>query len=68
MIARMKIIAHILYAHACTMAFKKKEKTNKQTDRQLKHLSHLRAPPVVHFHRIVHSFKKGRFLIETISF
>ena len=33
MIARMKIIAHILYAHACTMAFKKRKKqTNKQID------------------------------------
>ena len=57
-------------------AFKKKEKkkqTNKETanlNRTVKALNRLiyRAPPTVHFHRIVHSFKEGRFLIETISF
>ena len=57
-------------------AIKKKEKkkqTNKETanlNRTVKALNRLiyRAPPTVHFHRIVHSFKEGRFLIETISF
>ena len=57
------------------MAFKKgkKKQTNKQTDnlnRTVKVLNLLiyRAPPTVHFHRIVHSFKEGRSLVETISF
>ena len=52
---------------------KRKKETNRQTDnlnRTVKVLNLLiyRAPPTVHFHRIVHSFKEGRFLIETISF
>ena len=51
----------------------KKQTKNKQTDnlnRTVKVLNLLiyRAPPTVYFHRIVHSFKKGRFLIKTISF
>ena len=50
----------------------KKEK-NKQTDNlnrtvKVLNLFIYRAPPIVHFHRIVHSFKEGKFLIETISF
>ena len=52
---------------------RKKKQTNKETanlNRTVKALNRLiyRAPPTVHFHRIVHSFKEGRFLIETISF
>ena len=52
-------------------------KTNKQTNKQTDNLNRTgnvlnlliyRAPPTVHFHRIVHSVKEGRFLIETISF
>ena len=51
----------------------KKKQTNKETanlNRTVKVLNRLiyRAPPTVHFHRIVHSFKEGRFLIESISF
>ena len=56
-------------------SFNKREKkpnkqTNRQTNRTVKVLNLLiyRAPPTVHFHRIVHSFKEGRSLIETISF
>ena len=50
----------------------KKEK-NKQTDNlnrtvKVLNLFIYRAPPIVHFHRIVHSFKEGKFLMETISF
>ena len=51
---------------------RKKKQTNKQTDnlnRTVKVLNLLiyRAPPTDHFHRIVHSFKEGRFLIETLA-
>ena len=54
-------------------SFKKKgKKTNQQTgnlNRTVKVLNLLiyRAPPTDHFHRIVHSFKEGRFLIETLA-
>ena len=45
-------------------SFKKRLENKQKTDRQLKRdsLSIYRAPPAVHFHRIVHSFKEGRFL------
>ena len=51
----------------------KNKQTNKQTDNlnrtgNVLNLLTYRAPPTVHFHRIVHSVKEGRFLIETISF
>ena len=49
------------------------KQTNKQTEnlnRTVKVLNLLiyRAPPTVHFHRIVHSFKEGRFLIDPDQF
>jgi len=56
------------------MALKKgRKQTNKQTDNlnrsvKVPNLLIYRAPPTVHFDRIVHSIKKRRFLIETISF